>query len=73
MKKRGTCYCHCGGVVMRSNDTIIVSDDTKWVSCRRCYQVWDADYVYSVQPKQGYVELSEDEQYNYQRKAKRGS
>lgn len=62
--KKGTCRCSCGGVVYSSNDTIIISDNLRFVSCRQCYKVWDADYVLDKQPDFGIVELNEKDQYN---------
>lgn len=69
-KKRGICFCTCGGVVLDSSDTIIVSQNALYVSCRSCYHVWDYDYAYSKQRESGNIELNEKEQDGFKRQKK---
>lgn len=72
-RKRGTCVCDCGGIVVDHANTTIEAHGNRFISCRRCYKVWDADYAFSVRPFTGIIELNIDDQYNYVRQVKKGT
>lgn len=69
--KRGTCICSCGGIVLDSSDTIIISRDARFVSCRACYRVWNYDYAYAKQPDFGSIMLVEAEEVYHVRQIKK--
>lgn len=71
-KKRGTCFCGCGGVVLDSSDTIIVSQNALLVSCRQCFKVWDYEYAYSKQRESGNIVLKLSEQDEFRRQSQKG-
>lgn len=72
MKKRGTCLCHCGGNVVDENNTTLDAYGQKFISCKRCYKVWNADYAFSVRPERGIIELDESEEWAFVREMRKG-
>lgn len=64
-KRKGFCLCECGGEVVGQNNTTIESGGVKFISCFRCFKVWDADYAFSERPIVGIVELCVDKQSDF--------